>query len=84
MYCPANQELKLYAMEYAVTAKWNMPTAEDNSGKMPTVTCDQDSGSQLKIGHTDVTCTAHDASGNKEVCIFVINVIGEDKLWTKS
>ena len=65
-YCPANQQLMPDANEYAVTAEWQMPTAVDNSGESPSVTCDQDSRSQFKIGYTVVRCTARDTSGNEE------------------
>ena len=84
-YSPENQVLITNPMEYAVTAKWNMPTAVDNSGENPTVTCDHDSPSQFRVGSTVIMCTAVDESENEAVCSFTINVIiGEDEPRTKS
>ena len=75
--CPANQTLFVHNGESTVTADWSKPTATDNSGEIPTVTCDHDVASQFEIGRNIVQCTAHDASGNKAVCWFKIDVIGK-------
>ena len=75
--CPANQTLSVNIGESTVTAEWRKPTATDNSGVIPTVTCDLDVGSQFNIGRSVVQCTAYDASGNQAVCEFIIDVIGK-------
>ena len=75
--CPVNQTLSVTTTESKVTAEWIKPTATDNSGMIPTVTCDHDVGSQFNIGRNVVQCTAYDASGNQAVCRFTIDVIGK-------
>ena len=75
--CPANQTLFAYNGESTVTAEWRKPTAIDNSGVITTVTCDHDAVSEFNIGRSIVQCTAYDASRNKAVCRFTIDVIGK-------
>ena len=75
--CPANQTLSVSTTESAVTAMWSKPTATDNSGVIPTVTCDHDVASQFNIGRSIIQCKAIDTSGNQAVCRFTINVIGK-------
>ena len=79
--CPANQTLSTNTSESTVTAEWRKPTATDNSGVIPTVTCDHDVGSQFNIGRNFVQCTAYDASGNQAVCQFIIDVIGKLQIY---
>lgn len=55
---------------------WVDPTATDNSGSV-TVTGTHSSGNRYKIGETMVTFTAADESGNKDMCTFTIEVVGE-------
>ena len=79
--CPANQTLSVKIGESTVTAEWRKPTATDNSGVIPTVTCDRDVASQFNIGCNFVECTAYDASGNQAVCQFIIDVIGKFQIY---
>ena len=62
--------------EYAMPPEWDIPTAIDNSGEKPTVTCEQLPASTRRAGYTLVWCTAIDAYGNEEMCQFT----GKDKL----
>ena len=57
-------------------AVWQTPSATDNSGDVPEVTCDPQSGSEFTIGQTLVTCKAVDSSGNINTCSFQIRVEG--------
>ena len=57
-------------------AVWQGPSVTDNSGDMPEVTCDSQSGSNLAIGQTLVTCMVADNSGNNNTCNFRIDVEG--------
>ena len=50
--------------------------AVDNSGGVPGVTCDPQSGENFSIGQTTVTCEAVDGSGNRAECHFRVNVTG--------
>ena len=56
-----------------VVATWQDPTATDNSGEVPKVTCSPPSGSTFTLGHTAVTCEAKDNSGNIDRCSFQIH-----------
>ena len=58
-------------------AIWQHPSATDNSGEKPNVTCDRMSGSEFTIGQTLVTCKAVDSSSNTNICGFQINVEGK-------
>ncbi|XP_022111822.1 uncharacterized protein LOC110991038 [Acanthaster planci] len=53
---------------------YNMPTATDNSGNVPTIECVPPSGSEFTIGTKNVTCTATDSSGNSNQCSFGVIV----------
>lgn len=50
------------------------PTATDNSGLPPSISCDQASGSLFPLGATTVTCTATDGAGNAATATFTITV----------
>ena len=59
-------------------ATWQDPSATDNSGDVPEVTCDPRSGSNITIGQTLITCEAFDSSGNDNTtCRFQITVEGK-------
>ena len=75
--CPVNQTISVNTTESVVTPEWLKPTASDNSGVIPTVTCDHDVASQFNIGRSIIQCTAYDASGNQAVCRFTIDVTGK-------
>lgn len=56
-------------------AEWTPAEAEDNSGLIPQVTCNAQSGGVFPLGPTRVTCNARDAAGNvAEPCAFTITV----------
>jgi LPXTG-motif cell wall-anchored protein len=57
-----------------VAVTFEPPTASDNSGVAPTVSCDRASGSTFPIGVTTVTCTAVDGAGNAASSSFTITV----------
>ena len=68
--CPGNQTVNTPPnQDYAIMV-WADPQANDNSGQIPTTTCDPESGSQFEIGETEVTCQAVDPSGNQATCTF--------------
>ena len=50
------------------------PSAEDNSGVDPIVTCDPPSGTVFDVGTTPVTCTATDAAGKTAQITFDVTV----------
>ncbi|KFE62489.1 DUF5011 domain-containing protein [Hyalangium minutum] len=51
------------------------PSATDNCGASPSVTCTPTSGSRFAHGTTAVTCTATDAQGNQARCAFPVSVV---------
>jgi hypothetical protein len=53
---------------------FSTPTAEDNSGQAPNVSCDPVSGTAFDVGTTPVTCTATDAAGNFAELTFNVTV----------
>ena len=79
--CPAGQTIvesndpgKSYSSAFTFTT----PSATDNSGEVPLVTCNSPSPySNFPIGETSVTCEAVDSSGNNEICSFVVFVGGK-------
>ena len=74
--CPFNQTLNTKPGLPTIVAIWQHPSATDNSGDKPIVTCNPMSGSNFTIGQTLVTCEAVDSSGNNNTCTFKINVKG--------
>ena len=74
--CPVYQELNTKPGQLTAVAVWQNPSATDNSGDKPTVTCKPSSGSNFAIGQTLVTCEAVDGSGNINICSFQIYVKG--------
>ncbi|XP_072016894.1 uncharacterized protein [Amphiura filiformis] len=77
--CTANQIANTTLGNRTATVVWHDPTATDNSGDIPTVTCHPASGSDFVIGQTPVTCTASDRNGNKANCSFYVDVIDNEK-----
>ena len=57
---------------------WKDPAISDNSG-IVSVTCNAQSGAELTIGETTITCDAVDGSGNKASCSFQVTVKGKFK-----
>ena len=75
--CPDNQTSDTQPGQAFAVAVWQDPTATDNSGNVPKVTCDPQSESEFTIGQTLVTCEAVDSSGNNKTCDFQITVEGK-------
>ena len=75
-YCPNNRSLEtIFGQPYAVV-NWPDPEATDNSKQNLTITCEAESGSQFRIGETEVICQAMDAAGNQATCVFTIKIKG--------
>ena len=75
--CPSTQNIYNTNQSQALTtAVWTDPQVTDNSGRVPTTTCDPESGSQLGIGETEVTCQAVDPAGNQATCMFTVEIEG--------
>ena len=75
--CAFNQTLDTQPGQPIAVAFWQSPSATDNSGDIPDVTCDPQSRSKFTIGQTLVTCEAIDSSGNNNTCSFHIHVNGK-------
>jgi hypothetical protein len=58
----------------SVDVAFPLPTATDNSGVPPTVSCSPVSGTSFNLGQTTVTCTATDGSGNQASSSFLVTV----------
>jgi uncharacterized repeat protein (TIGR01451 family) len=56
------------------TVTYTTPTATDNCGGSPPVTCSPASGTLFPTGMTTVTCTATDACSNQASCHFTVTV----------
>ena len=61
-FCPNNQSQETTLGQSGAAATWANPKASDNSGKLPSITCSVESGSQFGIGENEVVCDALDAS----------------------
>ncbi|XP_078611237.1 uncharacterized protein LOC144881802 isoform X2 [Branchiostoma floridae x Branchiostoma japonicum] len=70
--CPQDQTFYADRGSQSTFVNWTV-SAIDNSGKIPTVTCSQ-SPTMLPAGDYQVSCTATDAAGNTETCLFDIRV----------
>lgn len=58
------------------------PTATDNSGQVPTVSCDYANDYLFPIGETTVTCTATDSSGNSAQMTFRVTILNNKPVIT--
>jgi hypothetical protein len=56
------------------TLRYDPPTARDLGDASPSVDCSPARGSHIKVGTTDVTCTARDATGNESSATFTVKV----------
>ena len=74
--CPVNQTVNIEASKAYASVSWTDPQVTDNSGQIPTITCDAVSGSQFGIGETEVTCQAVDPRGNQATCTFTVKIKG--------
>ena len=75
--CPVSRTVNTQPSQAYATVIWNDLQVTDNSGEIPTMTCDADSGSHFKIGESDVTCQAVDPTGNQATCSFTVKVEGK-------
>ena len=75
--CPDNQTMDTQPGQAFAVATWQNISATDNSGNLPKITCDPQSGSNFTIGQTMATCAAADSSGNINTCSFLIAVEGK-------
>ena len=70
--CPANQIINTEPCKTYASVSWTDPQVTDNSGQIPTIVCDVESGSQFGIDETEVTCQAVDPTGNRATCTFTV------------
>ena len=75
--CSGHQSIKADEDKPTAMLIWTIPKSSDNSGIVPEVSCDPQSGTNFTIGVKVVTCIAVDESGNKAECNFQINVTGD-------
>ena len=75
--CPTNQTVNTDPSQAYATVVWTDPQVTDNSGQISTIICDIKSGSQFRIGETEVICQAVDSTGNQENCTFTVKVKGK-------
>ena len=74
--CPTNQTVNTEPSQAYATVVWTDPQVTDNSGQIPTITCDAKSGSQFRIGETEVIYQAVDPAGNLATCTFTVKIEG--------
>ena len=74
--CPENQSIKADEDMPSGLFTWQTPKTSDNSGNVPEVSCNPQSGTNFTIGETVVTCEAVDGSKNTAECSFQVNVTG--------
>ena len=74
--CPGNQTVNTEPSQAYAPLVWTDPQVTENSGQIPTITCDAESGSQFRIGETEVICQAQDPTGNQATCTFTVTIEG--------
>lgn len=74
IHCPDNKVACNDTGMCTAAVSFTTPTATDNCGGTPTVSCDPASGTSFAKGTTTVTCTATDASTNSAQCTFTVTV----------
>ena len=74
--CPVNQTVNTQPSQAYASVVWTDPQVTDNSGQIPTITCDAESGSQFGIGENKVICQAVDPTGNQATCTFTVKIEG--------
>ncbi|XP_072016912.1 hyalin-like [Amphiura filiformis] len=78
-FCPSNPKVQNTDLgQPTAMVEWLNPMARDNSGEVPTSTCNYPSGSDFAIGETTVDCLAVDSSGNEKECQFDIHVLDNE------
>ena len=81
--CPVNQTVNTEPSKAYASVSWTDPQVIDNSGQIPTMTCDAESGSQIGIGETEVICEAVDPTGNQATCMFTVKIKGNANCFVK-
>ena len=76
MICPSNVSVATDPGLPTAVVSWTDPTAGDNTESNPTVACTPDSVSEFAIGIWEVVCEAIDDNGNRDKCVFSVNVTG--------
>ena len=73
-YCPSDITID-DVTTYQLKVKWQQPTAIDNSGVLPTLNSNEQSGRYFVVpGSYEVLYTATDNSGNAATCTFRITL----------
>lgn len=73
IFCPPDQSLVIELGNELPTVTWQDPFATDLS-EVTVFSQSSQSGTQFRIGTTDVTYNFRDTSGNSAVCSFSITV----------
>jgi large repetitive protein len=60
----------------SIAVDWQLPVATDNCTTNPLVYATPMPGDQYPVGYTNVQVIVEDPSGNKDVCVFKVTVIG--------
>ena len=74
--CPTSRAVYTDPGQAYATVVYNDLLVNDNSGHIPTITCDVEYGSHFGIGNTDVVCEVVDSLGNQATCTFTVTVEG--------
>ncbi len=72
--CPNSQSYTVPIGTSVQTVTWTEPTAQDNTGVLPTLISTHQPGDEFPIGDTDVIYTATDQAGNSATCTFTITI----------
>jgi hypothetical protein len=73
--CPADFETACIGESGMARVEYPPPAVADDCDPSPLVICDPPSGSLLPLGAHTITCSATDASGNRDVCELTITVV---------
>ena len=82
-YCPVDRFQNTSLGESTGLVVWKDPTAVDNSGDDPTVTCSYLPRERFPIGRTEVGCQAVDKDHNSAKCTFIVTVFGKNACYSK-
>ncbi|XP_038066521.1 uncharacterized protein LOC119736577 [Patiria miniata] len=73
VFCPSDITRTILRGTGPVIVTWQEPSANDNSGNMPTMSSSHNSGDSFSAS-TSVTYTFTDADGNSALCTFTISI----------
>ncbi len=74
--CSIRQNITTDPEQPTAVATWTNPTATDNTGGIPHVSCYPESGTAFPIGVNNVTCYAVSTNGLVATCDFDVIVTG--------